>query len=339
MVESLSNSGISFVAYLLVFGGAAVACFVSATRLTRIDDPDTRRGLVALLATSSGWATAHVAFLLVPSTSLKHAFYLIGLVVGLSAVGAWLYFCSAYTNRSLHRQPVYRRVAVGVFLVIVAVKLTNPLHNLYFTAEFVTSPFPHLAITHHLAHWLVMRLSYALSLLGYFMLLEHFAQVQYKTTPILGLVGITGLPIVFDIIGFTTPYLIDITYEPVGVAIFAVGVAFVYLDTFQAIQFAGGHDEPVILVSADDRSATITTVQPNSSRSWRTNQLSVSPSGRCSPPLPRRSTATGQSSNATTMVRRDTIRLRKARSLPDRQIWVGCYHSLILPTENGTDGS
>jgi len=253
MVELLSSAGISFVAYLLVFGGAAVACLVSATRLTRVDDPDTRRGLVALLLTSSGWATAHVAFLLAPSASLKHAFYLIGLVVGLSAVGAWLYFCSAYTNRSLHRQPIYRRVATGVFLVIIAVKLTNPLHNLYFTTEFVTTPFPHLSVTHHLAHWLVMGLSYALSLVGYFMLLEHFTQVQYKTTPVLGLVGITGLPIVFDIIGFTTPYLIDITYEPVGVAIFAVGVAFVYLDTFQAIQLAGGHDEPVILVSADDR--------------------------------------------------------------------------------------
>lgn len=241
--------GLSMVVHVLAFGGAATACFVSIGRARRIDDPDTRRGLIALLATSGGWATAHVMYLVVPTVTLKAGFYVVGLIVGLAAVGPWLYFCSAYTGRSLHRVQTLRHLAVGLFLVLVAVKVTNPFHQLYFTAELVQTPFPHLAVNHGIVHWLVMGLSYALATVGYFMLLELFLQVSYDTRPFVGLLAVTGLPILFDVIGLVSPALIDITYEPLGVAVFAVGILFAYQHRFQAIRLAGGRDEPVIIMS------------------------------------------------------------------------------------------
>ena len=241
-----------FLAYLLVFGMAALACFVSVRRAQGINDPDTRRGLVALLLTSGGWATAYFLFFLIPVPELKTVFYVVGLIVGFSTVGPWLYFCSAYTGRSLHRDPIVRRAAVVIFLAVVAVKLTNPVHHLYFTIEFVTTPFPHITVNNGIFHWLAMGLSYALATVGYFMLLELFMQVSYDTKPFVGLVSITGLPIVFDVVGLASPYLIDITYEPIGVAVFAVGVFYLYIDRFQAIQLAGGRDNAVIVVNAAD---------------------------------------------------------------------------------------
>jgi hypothetical protein len=54
--------------YVATFGVAALACVASLTRLQRITDPDTRRGLRALLLTSGGWATAHIGFLVSPSS-------------------------------------------------------------------------------------------------------------------------------------------------------------------------------------------------------------------------------------------------------------------------------
>jgi signal transduction histidine kinase len=237
------------VGYAIVFGVAALACFVTIGRARRIDDQDTRRGLVALLGTSGGWATAHFGFLLVPSPELKSVFYLAGLVIGFSTVGPWLYFCSAYTGRSLHRNVTIRRTAVVVFLVVVLVKFTNPLHHLYFRTTFVTSPFPHLAVQNGLFHWLVMGLSYVLASIGYFLLFELFMQVSYDTKPLAVLIGITGLPVILDIAGFASPILIDITYEPLGVAAFAVGIFFVYRHRFQAVQLAGGRDEPVVVLS------------------------------------------------------------------------------------------
>ena len=243
----------ALLAYVAAFGGAALACFASVPRARRVEDPDTRLGLVALLVTAGAWSSTHVAYLVAPSVDLKVAFYVAGLVVGFGTVGPWLYFCSAYTGRSLHRNPTVRWIAVAVFLAASALKLTNPLHGLYFTAELIATPFLHLAVQHGTLHWLLMGLSYALAIVGYFMLFELFAQVSADTRPLAALAAITGLPIVLDVAGAASPYLIDVTYEPLGVAAFAVGVLFLYVDRFAAVQLAGGRDEPVVVLSEEDR--------------------------------------------------------------------------------------
>ncbi|MDY6819504.1 MAG: ATP-binding protein [Halobacteriales archaeon] len=242
-----------FIGYIAAFSVAAIACLASLPRTREIEDAETRKGLVGLLVVSASWSVAHVGFLVVPSIRLKYLFYLAGLIVGLATIGPWLYFCSAYSGRSLHRNPRYRYTAIVVFLAIVVVKVTNQFHQQYFTAEFTTTPFPHLAIQHQPLHWLVMGLVYGLALVGYFMLFERFTQVSYDTAPLLALVGITGLPLFLDLIGFTTPVLLDITHEPLGVAVFAVGVSFAFHERFQTVQLAGDHEDPVIVLDGDDQ--------------------------------------------------------------------------------------
>ena len=242
-----------FEIYLLVFGTAAVACFGSIGRAMDISNDDTRNGLVALLATSGLWAALHVGYLAAPTPDLQYGFYMAGLVVGLSTVGPWLYFCSAYTGRTLHRNPTYQRLAVGVYLSVIAVKLTNPLHGYYFTARPVSTPFPHLLVEHGALHWAVMGLSYALATVGIFMLFELFVQVDYDTRPFAVLVGLTTLPVVFDIVGSISPTVLDVSYSAIGVAIFAVGVLFSYIEEFQTIQLAAEYDDPVIIVDDEQR--------------------------------------------------------------------------------------
>jgi len=242
-----------FVGYLLAFGAAALACVASISRARRIDDRDTRRGLVALLLTSGSWALSHVAFFLVPGETLKTGVYIVGLVIGFSTVGPWLYFCSAYTGRTLHLNTGLRRLAIVVFVAVAAVKVTNPWHGLYFVTEPATAPFPHLSITHQPLHWVAMGLSYALAAVGYFMLLERLLQVSYDTRPLGLLVAITGLPLLLDLLGYATPLLVDISYEPIGVAVFAVGVCFVFLELFRAIRLSGSDGKPVLIVSGRDQ--------------------------------------------------------------------------------------
>ena len=236
-------------AYVVLFAAAAIACFASVGRARRIEDRDTRLGILALLVSSGVWSVLHVAFLVAPTPTLQARFYLLGLVVGLGTVGPWLYFCSAYTGRSLHRNTHVRQFALAAYLVVVAVKVTNPFHELYFTGEVTMVPFQHLEIHTGVLHWSVMGVSYALAAIGYFMLLELFLRVGHDTKPLAVLIGITGLPILFDLAGFASPLLIDITYEPIGVAVFAVGICFVYLDRFQAVKLAGDSDEPVIVLN------------------------------------------------------------------------------------------
>lgn len=242
-----------FLAYLLVFGAAAVACGGGAYQARHVADVDTRYGLVALLLTSGGWAAAHAGYLLVEGTVAKNFFYLLGLLVGFATVWAWLYFCSAYTGRSLHRNRSMWHLAIGTYAVVTLVKLTNPLHNLYYTLDFTTAPFPHLTVRHHLLYWVIMGLSYALAMVGYFMLVELYTQISNDTKPLLGLTVLTALPAVFNLVGYANPGFLDITHEPLGVAVFAVGVLFVYLTEFQAVQLAGERDNPAIVLSEDNR--------------------------------------------------------------------------------------
>jgi len=252
----LAGSGLptpTFSAYVLAFGLAAVVCFAAIPRAQAINAADdTRNGLIALVAISGVWAALKVGYLAAPTPSLQYGFYIAGLVVGLATVGPWLYFCSAYTGRSLHDNPTYQRIAIAGYLLIVSIKVTNPLHGLYFTATPTTTPFVHLMIDHGTLHWLVMGLAYSLATVGIFMLFELFAQVDYDTRPFVGLVGLTALPVALDILGSISPSVIDMSYSALGVAAFAVGVLFVYTDRFETIQLAGQYDSPVVVLGDDD---------------------------------------------------------------------------------------
>ncbi|WP_276260009.1 ATP-binding protein [Haloglomus litoreum] len=238
--------------YVLAFGGAALVCFGSLALARDITDPETRRGLVWLLALSGGWAATHVGFLLAPANGLKMAFYLGGLVVGLATVGPWLYFCSAYTGRTLHRDPTYRRVAVVAFVAISLLKVTNPLHGLYVTPMPAATPFPHLAVEPGALHWIVAGLAYTLTGFGGFALFDRFRRAGADTGPLFALLVLVGLPIGLDLVGYATPFLIEITHEPLGVAVFAVGALVLYTERFTAVRLTSDVDDPVIVLDGDD---------------------------------------------------------------------------------------
>jgi len=241
------------IAYALLFGVAGVVCSVGIAAARRIEDDDTRYGVIGLLATSGGWAITHAVLLLVPSVRLKTAVYLVGLILGFSTVFAWLYFCSAYTGRTYHRQRAYRRAGVVLYLAVVAVKITNPFHHLYFTTGVVAEPFPHLAIQQGLFHWIVTGISYLLAGVGMFALFEAFAESEYDATPLAVLVSLAGLPVVLDVVGYATPLLLDMIHAPLGVAAFTLGVLFVYEDRFFAVQLTEGVEGPTIFLDDDGR--------------------------------------------------------------------------------------
>jgi signal transduction histidine kinase len=246
-------------AYVVVFALTAVGCFVAVARAReRLEDPDTRWGLIALLATSGLWASFHVGRLVVPLAELKLTFYILGLTVGLASVGAWLYFCSAYAGETYHRESFYRRLAVGVFVAVVSVKITSPIHGLYFSATAATAPFPHLSIRLGVVHWVVTGVAYALSAVGFYILFDVFRESNYATTRLGVLVGLAGVPVVLDVLAYTNPdTVVTLNYEPIGVGLFALGVLYVAEGSFLAVRKFGREqlldelDEGVVLVDDD----------------------------------------------------------------------------------------
>jgi signal transduction histidine kinase len=243
---------IELFSYVAVYAVAILGCGAALRRAVVIDDDETRRGLVGLLVSSGGWAAAQLAYLLAPPP-YQYALYLAGLIVGLTTIGGWLYFASAYTGRAFHRNPTYRRAAVGSYLAIVAIKATNPIHGLYFTAERAATPFAHLAIQQGMLYWVVTGLSYALVAVGFFMLLDQFLEADFDTRPLAALVGVTALPVAFDIVEIASASLLDLSLEPVGVAAFAVGTLYVFEDRFLSVQLSDGVDDGLIYLDEDDR--------------------------------------------------------------------------------------
>jgi signal transduction histidine kinase len=239
--------------YVLVFAIAAAICFASIVRAWKVEDEETRYGLIGLLVGSGGWSASHAGLLVLPTADLRIVAYMVGLIFGFSTVFSWLYFCSAYSGRTLHRQPRLRQAALGLYLAVVLVKLTNPLHHQYFVAEVVRNGAVYVDIQQQAFHWMATGLAYAFAAVGLFMLFEQFSDAGYDTRPLVGLTGLTAVPILLDVVGFTSEAILNIIYAPLGVAAFALGVLFVYKERFLAVQLTGDVDEAFVFLDDDGR--------------------------------------------------------------------------------------
>ncbi|PSP65618.1 sensor histidine kinase [Halobacteriales archaeon QH_8_64_26] len=85
------------------------------------------------------------------------------------------------------------------------------------------------------------------------MLLERFTEADYDTRVLALLVGLTGLPVVFSVVGYVSPRLLNFSYAPLGVAAFAIGVLFVADERFLAVRLTGDADEAVVFLDAAER--------------------------------------------------------------------------------------
>jgi|GEM_PF-776529 len=242
-----------FITYLAAFAVAAGACLIGAYRSRLLSMPDTRYGLMALLAISGLWALSHLGFLVAPTESVKVAFYQIGQLLGFASVGAWLYFCSAYAGRNFHVDQRLQWAAVLLFAVVALTKLTNPLHQWYYTPVYLSEPFLHLAVDHHVLYWVVNGLAYALAAVGFFILYAAFTRVDRGVMPLGLLAGFTALPLVLNLVGVSSPQLLDISHEPLGVAVFALGTLYIFQERFEDVQQAASRDAPTLIVDRRGR--------------------------------------------------------------------------------------
>ena len=239
-------------AHVLLFAVSAALCLGSIPRARTIQHQETREGLLVFLLSVAIWSVGYVGYLLAPTNTAKLVFYIVGFTFAFAAVAAWLYFCAAYTGRSPKQAP-FRSVFVAVFLFFAALKITNPLHHLYFTTEWTTDPFPHLAIQHQLLYWILLGLSYAVIAVGFFMLIERLYYTGSDSRPLMILAGVTGVPAIATILGDEIQWLLPLMYEPPGVALFAVGTLFVYKHRFEAIRLTAETDKPAIYLDHDTR--------------------------------------------------------------------------------------
>jgi hypothetical protein len=236
-----------FWAYLFSFVGATGLCLWAAWQIQTISFRETRRSLTAFFSGSGAWAACYVGFLLSGSAEAKHFYYQASLIVGFATVFTWLWFCSAYSGRGLHHNRKVQRLAAAVYAAVTILKVTNPLHGMYYGLEPSGSVFG-LVVTHGTLYWVVMALAYALSAAGYLMLFEVFLNTDGPVAPLVGLTSLTALPAALNVTGHLDRSLLDVTHEPIGVAIFAIGLSLSYRYHFSVVRVARGADRPTIVI-------------------------------------------------------------------------------------------
>lgn len=225
------------IAVVGAFVSAAGVCTVAAIRARRVDDHELRLGLTGVFVLTAVWSMTEAARLFSPvDQTIAHVGYLGGLVIGLAAVGAWLYFCSAYAGLDYHRSRRWLTVGAVTYLFVVSVKLTNPIHGGYYTADLRQAPFEYFAVQPGPAHWVVVAGVYAVVTLGFAALFATFQRARADTTALWVLSLAAALPLLPEVTAaLTTGTLPGLNYEPLGVALFGVGALFVVEDRFLAV--------------------------------------------------------------------------------------------------------
>lgn len=247
-------------AYIAVFALATLISGYGAWRATDIAERDTRLGLVSVFVLAGGWTATTAIQFAISWVSAAVWLRIIGLIVGLASIGAWLYFASAYAGHEYHRRPALRRLAVGLYLVAVAIKLTNPTYNLYFTAYVSTEPFAHLAFNPGVTYWLISGAAYLSVGVATVWLIEAVTTSRIKDWRLGVVVVLTAVPAVVDVaigLGRVPPQFVETSYAPLGMAVFALG-SFVFLnETFRPIprfwrkQVLTHLNEATVIVDAD----------------------------------------------------------------------------------------
>ena len=228
--------------FILLFGATAVGCFVGAAYGSRLQGRDTQLGLRSVLLTNGVWLMFQALGLVTTDELLSNALYIGGLIAGLTGVGAWVYFVSAYTGRSYHRNQRIRALAVGVYISLLAVKLTNPLYGLYVSTELLETPYPHLVVQPELFYWVSFTLTYALVAISFYWLIETFQDSSSPTAGLGALAVLSLFPVVpraaVEVVSadLLPPILLGLSFEPLGVTAFLLGVLVFVEEPFRAVE-------------------------------------------------------------------------------------------------------
>ena len=226
--------------YFVVFAFTALVCFSLLIKTHDVKIDGVRRYFQLLLVICGFWSLS-VAIQLIAPADWKVTMYLIGLIFGISSVVAWLLFTLEYADSDLHRDKRVQFIVVGILAIIVSIKLTNPIHGLYFSHSIDTSPFVHLAVERNILHFLVTVLAYGVSLYGFVLMYKMYEESEYDSASLRILLVVMFVPGVMQVASYfyRDVFLLRLPFEPVSVGIFAIGSLIFLRGTFSNIAISG----------------------------------------------------------------------------------------------------
>lgn len=247
MAGVLSSPQLWWFGYVLAFLATGSLCAFGMYQSTRIKDTATRWGVLWLCTFGGCWAFLHVVYLASVSPFWQYVMVVGGLIAALATLAAWLYTCSAYARRSMHRRTSVRVPAFVAVLVFAFAILTNPFHGYLFRLTATDVPFEFHAITPTSLGTFLLVSGILLALAGTLVVVHRLVTVDYETSALVGVIVLTLAPALLDLAQPWIPRLAPVVYAPFGVAPFVLGALYRYHERFQVVQLTGHLDHPILV--------------------------------------------------------------------------------------------
>lgn len=245
--------------YGLIFIITSILCILSMYKAMDMYERELKIPLAVLLFSAGVWALSEFFQIIVDDTLIMEIIYGIGLSFGIITVPAWFYFCSVLSNSEYHKFRWLRISTIIALALMIIIKLTNPIHGLYFTLGTETEPFTHIVVEAGPLHFSVTLFSYIVALFGYYLLLDRFWETDYITDIVIILVLMT-IPAIFSFVHITSSidgFLLEMSYESVGVGLFSVIIMLVLKNSMKEMRASTFRrvldktSDPIVLVSKD----------------------------------------------------------------------------------------
>lgn len=246
-----------------VFILTSIICYASISQVRTLDlSDDADLGLKSLLFMSGSWCLIQTIYLLSTDTMILETIYIISLTMGLVTVACWLYFCSAFSGFAYHKSRNLRILMILLVVSITSLKVTNPIHGLYFDANVVSDPITHIAIETNILYAIVTTISYILCGFGIYMLYKgrelRRNKVSYGFVFLLSVVLLPALLTIGTHTGVLYPMIPMLYYDPIGVGFLAVSLV-IYSDYVKYFEtkmryrtFVENLHDPIIIINREN---------------------------------------------------------------------------------------
>lgn len=152
----------------------AIISYILIYKSQKINDKHMRRSLGLLSFVAGTWALSSSLEVFIDITVAVEVFHTIGLMSSLFSVLFWLYFASAFSNKSYHTNNFYINTSFLTVFSIISLKISNSVHELYYEINIVSEPFTYVEIVHYGLNQYILLIAYISSIAGFYWIYSVF---------------------------------------------------------------------------------------------------------------------------------------------------------------------
>lgn len=216
---------------LSIFVITGLVCILLITQMNKIQNREVRVGLKYTLLFSGIWSFTEATKFIFVNPEIAQFTQSISLSVGLITVVTWMYFASAFSGKKYHKNNQIAMLTIITVLGIIILKLTNPIHGLYFTIESAE----YVSVSYGWIHNVITFFAYSISLYGVYLVYQGLKKIGGNWLDTLIIMVTLLIPSVTSLVirtDFLLPSLSGVSLDPIAVSLFVIVTIFAITSSY-----------------------------------------------------------------------------------------------------------